>query len=1087
VRQLALLLPKILCVGAIVLSARADDSGQPPPRSLLLGESIITLSVDAAPHPFPKVVVEELAKNISGLSLEAISQEIIEGLSREGSYKDIVVEKTSTASGKPLLAVSARNTWKIESIEFENALGETQDNTRLSGILEIRAGQTLLSSNSLSLEAARVENSLRAEGFLKAQVRYQAIETQKGMLKVVFAINRGTPCLLADFAPRRERIPVFKAIRSGDLCNKQALSAKIREEEARLRNLGYIGARIAFNPEEDLTLTTDLERATLRYTYFSGERWFISIVNRANGSTMEEQFMQDTGFVLGDIAYSSHEEIRQQIESYFRTDGFADAVVATPEVVQVDSVTKRLVYELDLGNRAHIIPAQVEFVGDVIFDHREALDHLELTPGIFEMSEGVPFVETELERKRIKLVEFLVERGYLDAEVETPQFFRNYVEKSVRIRFKIKSGKQYLVASVALLGKPEAFVEDSEELDELLKLETPLQPTALRKVETTLQSDLMAAGYRAAYVEAPGRGCKPEEKAAPTTDDAAGKRSQQTLQCHNSDNGKVWVDALIRIHSGPLFRIGRLTANDVPFGKGAEVLAASGLAEGEVLSTTALAQARDRILKHGLFSNVVFQGADNLDLAESEKKRREVFRDIAIIALPPRTWNLTLNPSWSSDRGYGFRADFQRNNLSSDGLQFFAQGAMYQERYQNTASNGSDAGQMPAFNVSAGLKESFFRLGSWVTPFDFNLVTVGHEIEVRDQRKQTSRVQSDLTWRPYWFGIEFTHRGEASYSYSGYPLGGVSQPVKVIDQSNNVGVLEFQGSSSIDTRNNPVWPRSGLLITAGGSYSGKKSFSDVEFSRYFADASSYFPYSRSWSQSLTLGTRLVSSVKAPGNRREKISAAQVRGFPPADAELGPLLWYMEKDTNGKCVAKVTQAAATNVTALKTETRYRKPQASWGGVFFYDTAGAYFTSEEARQLNNMLRALSNDRADCYPDESRVIGNDAIDMNLQRGNFVTDYFRSSYQSAGAGLRLFIADMFAIHLDWGVPTRDPSDFSKDCVPYSNPDGRTSRDQKHPVPPKCVSRSPNIWKPWDSPINYWKNTFNFLLRTQISIEGKF
>jgi hypothetical protein len=204
--------------------------------------------------------------------------------------------------------------------------------------------------------------------------------------------------------------------------------------------------------------------------------------------------------------------------------------------------------------------------------------------------------------------------------------------------------------------------------------------------------------------------------------------------------------------------------------------------------------------------------------------------------------------------------------------------------------------------------------------------------------------------------------------------------------------------------------------------------------------------------------------------------------------MGPLLWYLEKDSAGNCVAKLSQSAATNLYTSRAELRYRQSQSSWGATLFYDTANSYFSPGEIARLNSQLAALSADAGDnCPSSAARVIGNDAIRFAPTTKKFWEDSISGSYQSVGVGYRLFLADMFSLNLDWGVPVYDPNGNDKECVSFSDPYASRGTATSAPTPPTCISRKPQYLREWDSVSNGLFNVFGFLKRTQISIEGKF
>ena len=1065
------LAPAFLAFTTIATPAFAET------EPFVVGNTWIFFRNDSKPTTIPNDVIKRIAVSSSEPSLESLASEIAHALGESRLYKDIVIEKSTLDDKRTALLVSSRSAWRMNSIRIENNRGAIEDFNRFRVLISTQIDQPISSFLTLDHDAMRMENALRNEGFLKARVKYITRENTKGHIDTIFTIDRGNPCLIADFVPRASTIRIFRNLATGDLCNKTIIANRIKEEEANLRNLGYIYARVQFNPETDLITTRDLERATLKYSYTPGDKWSLSIIDRLSGANIEDEFMRSTGFVLGDLAFSSQEEIQQKILQYLYSQGYADATVTPNDLIESKANEKKLVMEIDRGRRLFISESETEFLGNLPIPKEKAIAALNITPGVLDIASGVPFVESELENKRVSLTEYLVNLGYVDTVIGNPEVRRTPGSDKVVLRIPVRVGYRYRVQNITLSGKPPNFDTDNFLIKEYFEDDNALQPTSLTKLQDLIQNELFLAGYRKGQVLPPDLICF-------TTKNALNKKEN----CRLSPDGQIDVDVQLKIAAGPLFRIGKVTASDAPFEKGEGVLNVSGLKSGDILSTKVLAEARDRILKHGLFGSVVFDGTDALSLSEDEKLENEVFRDINIVVMRQRNWNLTLNPSWNSDRGYGFSTQFQRNNLTTDGLQFLFHSSITQERYQNTTSNGPGIGQVPGVSLSAGLREALFRAGPWVTPFDVNFITFGQEVDVRDERRTTSRLQSDIAWRPFWFGMGFVHKIEVSYAFSGYPLGGVSRPVKVIDNSDNVGTVEITASTALDTRNNPVWPRNGYTLSLEFSHSSPNLGSDAAYDKLGADGSFFFPWSRNFTQAIFMGGKQISSINAPGARREKISSAQVRGYPAMDSQLGPLLWYLEKDTNGNCVAKLSQAAATNTFNNRLETRYRHPQSNWGAAVFYDTAVAYFSPGEIDKLNTRLSNIATNPTDtCPANGARVIGNDAMKFDPAKTNFWSNSVRSSYQSVGFGFRLFLADMFALHLDWGIPTHDPNESDDNCKPFSDPYGTQSSSTGVPQAPSCILRKPQYLRKWETFSNSARNVLGFLVRTQISIEGKF
>jgi hypothetical protein len=156
--------------------------------------------------------------------------------------------------------------------------------------------------------------------------------------------------------------------------------------------------------------------------------------------------------------------------------------------------------------------------------------------------------------------------------------------------------------------------------------------------------------------------------------------------------------------------------------------------------------------------------------------------------------------------------------------------------------------------------------------------------------------------------------------------------------------------------------------------------------------------------------------------------------------------------------------------------------------FYDTANSYFSPGEVARLNAQLASLSVDSGDsCPSNAARVIGNDAILFEPTSKQFWKESMSASYQSVGVGYRLFLADMFSLNLDWGIPVHDPNGNGSACASFSEPYASRGSTVFAPTPPTCVSRKPQYLRDWDSVSNGVRNVLGFLVRTQISIEGKF
>lgn len=1033
-----------------------------------VGKTHIYFRVDGEPAVVPDDVLIDIAN--SGSTAE-LAGDLTRALARRERFRDIVIEERPPEGGqeKTVLLVSAHASPLVRAVVIQGVDGDALPASRLRGFIEVREGRRLPDVEWIARDAQRLQAGIRERGFPAAVVNGRPVPVGPSKIDVEFLVRFGRPCLIADFVPLKERHSGFQGIQYGDLCDVGAVGTAIRDEETRLRNQGFINARLYVDPKTALQTSEDGTRASLRYWFERGGRWELQVLTDPGENHLETDFASATGFVLGDLAFLSREELRTRILGYLRRQGYVDARVSQASVRRAAGGVTQLVYQVSPGPQILIDYEATVFRGDLPGTREDALDELGLRPSLLSLSARVPYVEEDLPAMRSTLRDMFDAQGYLNAQVADPEVFRQPGLGTVRLEFATARGPRFVIRSVAMAGLPKDMEQSVVAERDLLKAGSPVSPAEIDNFVAQVRNQLAARGYRRPEIERPATTCTPPEVAA----------EGPAFLCTPEGAGIVQVDLRLRVKPGPLFRVGDISVDSVPFDKGERVLAESELTRGEPLVVERTSDARERILRHGLFGNVVLLGADSIEVAPEEASRAEVRRDITVLATRPETWNLTLNPSYNTTKGYVFNGEFRRNNLTHDGLQLFLQGTVAQEHHQRSTAESS--GQRPGYSVSANLREPFTRFGNWVSPFDFNFITLSYAFDVRDEQRDVVQAQSDITWRPRWYGLDFLHKLELSYMYSGYRYRSeISEPKKIIDHSNDIDVVELQWTSRIDTRDSPVWPRNGILLSLQAGHSGPELGSESAYERYAGELGLFAGLTRKWSAAFSVGGRRITSVRSPGSRRETLSSLLVRGFSTSDEVLGPLLWEREGETN-----TLHQIPATSLFFGRSEFRLRDPLSNWGWVFFFDTATAYIRDSEARRLSEELGIPAEDADDprrCSPYQRCILGNDPVTLRLQQAGFLKSYWDSSYKSAGFGLRYLIGDMFALTLDWGIPIADPAGQGEGCLSYADVVGKPSPAEL----PACINRRPSWLRDWNSAGNIRHNAFEMLKHTYISIEGR-
>jgi outer membrane protein insertion porin family len=969
----------------------------------------------------------ELLVEIRSREPEDMSHTLIHLLYQRANLSHIAVEKVETEQGF-LFKVNARRLPRIGEVAFRGLTAVQTQQARSN--MRLRVGAPFISE-----ESERDRESIRLKmverGYLKATVGKPEVTTNlSNELKIVFPVSLDRPCRVAEVRvePDEGLFDYFSTpIELGSLCDRAVINEILDRQKARLLVDGYLSSELSLN---QIIYSPNKETAVVKIRYERGPKTRIEVVNRQTGAVSDVLSEFRENISAYDVLSLSEEELKGEVRKIFMRLGYASAVVTGP--TRVTDPNGDSVVRFYLQSGPLVVISETQFIGELPISRQDALERLELQPGIFQGA--VPFVEDSLPRYKERFIALLLEEGHADAKVSDPAVIYSPDGRSVKLILESSLGPRSILRDLNIVGKPTGFNFSQVFAEKVIQPGQAVNAGQLKVIEDEAQLELMNAGY--AYAST-----RVDSKSLSVAADV------KTIQVNLS------------IDSGPLVRIGNIFADGDVFGKQERIVTESGLQTGDLFTPENLEAARLRLLRHDLFESIVIE-----PLSSESLERRNSVLDIVIRTQAKKSYTLGLSPSYGTRNGYRFSVDYAKNNLTKDGLRFTSTFSVSQEKLQSSVlSNQRILGR----KLTLGLAEPMLRIGSVVFPFDWNLLT-GVEVSAQslaDRYFETS--ETGISWRPTVFKRTWAFQFRLAHEWS-KALGSSLQPLEALERP-TIKIREFVLGLSIDTRNNVEWPTRGWTVDLTSSHARFGLSSDVQYDRYTSDLGYFFPIWRRLSGAINAGGVRVSDVvndqqkalTAPGSRRATLAGRSlVRGFPEASSAVtpGPLLWLNfqppQQNPSLECEPTLRPIGATNVLYAKGELRVRSPWLAnnLGFAAFLDSGAAFFTGAELNALQASLierdTVLDPGSQDvCALKSAKVIGDPPV--NVEGLSFFKQYAQNAYISTGLGVRYIISTFASLNFDIGFPLAEPSENIKgaQCV---DPSAVNAFQQA----PSCVRR---------------------------------
>jgi outer membrane protein assembly factor BamA len=945
---------------------------------------------------------EELISQISGMSESAFSQKLIKELVRSGKYKDVVIRKSDAGPGQKQIWTVFMSPQRMIYDVTVSGLGLLDENL-YKRRLRSRAGAIFL-EDALEDDVLTLSAALRERGYPYAQVEtVQVRGIPNGTVSIEFSVKRGSVCRLSEV--RAEGGESFLQVVSlpielGAVCNIPLIKKNLAAEEERLRQAGYLDARIAI---ASVLYSKDQSSAVLTVRADRGPFTRIEAIDLATGAIKDDFVKRDGGISSFDLTNLSEEDLKREVLNFYLESGYAQATVTGPSIEQLASGDKVMKFFVQKGPK--ILVGQVNFVGDRLPVSRvDALDAMNLNPGIF--SQSVPFREARLADYRDNLQALLLNAGYGDAQVDPPKVLLSRSGGTAKLEFTIRLGKIYVFSELSVLGLPEGFSINQSEIDDVVDLDDPLSAESIKLLREAVRKQLIESGHYYAKV-----------------------KDNPVLQKETEDTKKILL--VLEVDAGPIVTVRNVYTEGETYGKAERIKMVSMLQRGTVFSPSSLERARRRILKYDLFSNVAVEAFDL-----SAMERRETELDVVIRTTGRSGYSLALSPGYGSRNGYRFGVEFVRNEVNESGLRFNAYGSLSQDKEQLPIGN---APQQIGRKITLGLTEPLIRVGQWVSPVDARILA---GTEVSNQSFETRLFETyefSFKWRPVFWDQDFDFEWGVAREWSD-TISERFEPLQAINTP-TLQIHEVVLRASFDTRDSIEWARRGMFHEIQTQHARFGLDSDVSYDRYTVSSSFFFPFLARWSHALSLGFVTISDVRnkdkstvtAPASRRSALTGrAAVRGFPEFGRSLGPLIWLdldaRQGSATSECQNAVRSIGGTNLVYGKYELRYRTSYLAnmLGLAWFVDSGTAFFTNPEIdtirKKIESDIKTDARFTSDCSLEQVRIYQPPEIGKPSTRSP--ANYLNSSYVSSGIGLRFIIPNFAAISFDWGIPVRDPAE---------------------------------------------------------------
>ncbi|MDW8249151.1 MAG: outer membrane protein assembly factor BamA [Myxococcales bacterium] len=523
------------------------------------------------------------------------------------------------------------------------------------------------------------------------------------------------------------------------------------------------------------------------------------------------------------ISYPALRKATQKIRDMYAEKGYFLAEATFEVVPQRDG---EVVVRFIVKEHEQVSVRRVTFIGNHSIPE-EQLREVLITGngGFFSFGSGGPFRQDAFDRDVFILSSLYYDRGFLSVQINAPRIMLTPDRSGIELAITINEGPQFRIRSLRIFerdaeGKEVEPIGGRRHLREMVRARPGdvFNRTELAKDLQDVQTLYRDAGYA-------------NVKAEPATD---------------IDQDRNEVDIIVPIQRGPLIHFGRIEIRGNSKTRDKVIRRELEISEGELFSETKLERSRRRVMALGYFERV------DISTEQSSGEPDTIHVNIEVGERPTGTFQ--VGAGFSSIESFIATAQVQQANLFGTG--------------QSLSVQGQVSGLRQLVNIR------------WFEPY-FLDTNFSASVDLFDQLRIFNDFSQSSTGGSLTFGyplVDPTLRAFVSYNLQQDKVStettstflGTASSVSVFQRLPLANLFNYGITSSIrptltyDTRDNRLFPTSGVFLSGSVELADSLLGSENEFIRYRTTGRFYYPVGGNVVLKLNTESGVVTSPNASG-------------------------------------------------------------------------------------------------------------------------------------------------------------------------------------------------------------------------------
>jgi outer membrane protein insertion porin family len=628
-------------------------------------------------------------------------------------------------------------------------------------------------------------------------------------------LARGLPILAIEVAGNQrvgtEDIMTYLRTKTGQLFRPEELTRDVRE----LWDSGFFDDIIV-----DMTRKDD----GVRIRFIVRERSNVKTVRYEGNIALDTEKLEEAVEVKDDtiLSYPAIRRSVQKIRDMYAEEGY---FLAEVEYEVVPQRNNEVVIAFKIKEHDQVSVRRVTIIGNEAVTDEELREVMYTGQGgMLSFGSGGPFRQDAFERDVLMLNALYYDRGYLSVQVAAPRVDLTPDRTGIEVSLSLVEGPQYKIRRLRIYevdadGREVEPLGGRRALREMVRAKSG---DVFKRAELALDLQRVRTLYRdAGYAHV---------EADPET---------------NLDPEREMVDVIVPIRRGPLVHIERISVRGNSKTRDKVMRREMEVEEGDLFSETKLEQSRSRIIALGYFERVDFSTEEG---SENDKIRV----NIEVVERPTGTFQ--VGAGFSSIENFIATAQVQQANLFGTG--------------QSLALQAQVSGLRQMVNLR--FYEPYF------FDSDFSLSTdLYDQLRIYNDFSQTS-LGGAATFgyalvRPHTFAsLTYTGEYDKVSTVSRSTFLGTSSAVSVFRRLPLANLFRDGFTSSIrpaltyDTRDNRLFPSSGMFLRGSVEWAAPQFGSDNEFLRYNGVGRFYYSLGGGFVAKLNTSLGYVTSPNPEG-------------------------------------------------------------------------------------------------------------------------------------------------------------------------------------------------------------------------------